>query len=314
MRVRFVHLTPSFLFVFSLIQPSFSISTFLRPIEKITSPPKFWCVPMSGNKLCWMLDQQLAQEQICPEIEDFSQDQQAIHDLCESVRSIPFPCGEEGGGGEDKRQTITLGEIILDSTPSGTPMLLSREEGYFSTWTHGNIALLGDACHKALPYTGQPIAQAGFDAVQLANVLWSKYMDMYADSRRLDASLACSPPGTSSAASISPAVCSHETKQRGEIMIELELGRIEKRLRYHWPCWVYDERRAEAEHAVQQAELDVCMWRRLEEKHVCMHVGRLETCQGVEQSRESCVFLVFEYMPPFFIYFFMRCSCDSCLG
>ncbi|KAG0276546.1 hypothetical protein BGZ95_007410 [Linnemannia exigua] len=82
----------------------------------------------------------------CPEIEDFTQDQQAIFNLSESVRSIRFPCGGE----DNMRQAITLGEIILDSTPSGTPALLSREEGYFSTWTHGNIALMGDACHKVM--------------------------------------------------------------------------------------------------------------------------------------------------------------------
>ncbi|KAF9277157.1 hypothetical protein BGZ88_001319 [Linnemannia elongata] len=89
-------------------------------------------------KICWMLEEKLAEEQICPEIEDFTQDQQAISQLCESVRSIPSACGKG----------VTVGEIILDSTPKGTTMLLSREEGYVSTWTHGNVALMGDACHK----------------------------------------------------------------------------------------------------------------------------------------------------------------------
>ncbi|KAG0060456.1 hypothetical protein BGZ89_012255 [Linnemannia elongata] len=98
----------------------------------------FWCVPMTGNRICWMLEEKLAEEQICPEIEDFTQDQQAISQLCESVRSIPSACGKG----------VTVGEIILDSTPKGTTMLLSREEGYVSTWTHGNVALMGDACHK----------------------------------------------------------------------------------------------------------------------------------------------------------------------
>lgn len=81
-----------------------------------------------------MLEEKLAEELICPEIEDFTQDQQAISQLCESVRSIPSACSKG----------ITVGEIILDSTPEGTAMLLSREEGYVSTWTHGNVALMGD--------------------------------------------------------------------------------------------------------------------------------------------------------------------------
>ncbi|KAF9147834.1 hypothetical protein BG015_010450 [Linnemannia schmuckeri] len=102
-------------------------------------PFAFWCVPMTGNKICWMLEEKLADEQICPEIEDFAQNQLAISQLCESVRSIPSSY-QEG--------RVTVGEIILDSTPEGTAALLLREEGYFSTWTHGNIALMGDACHK----------------------------------------------------------------------------------------------------------------------------------------------------------------------
>lgn len=89
-----------------------------------------------------MLEEKLAEEQICPEIEDFTQDQQAISQLCESVRSIPSACGKG----------VTVGEIILDSTPKGTTMLLSREEGYVSTWTHGNVALMGDGKSFFFPF------------------------------------------------------------------------------------------------------------------------------------------------------------------
>ncbi|KAF9137181.1 hypothetical protein BGX30_010495 [Mortierella sp. GBA39] len=96
-------------------------------------PFAFWCVPMTENRICWMLEDKLAEEQICPETEDFTQDQQAISQLCEFVRSIPSACGKG----------VTVGEI-LDSTPEETAVLLSREEGYFSTWTYGNVALMGD--------------------------------------------------------------------------------------------------------------------------------------------------------------------------
>ncbi|KAG0281930.1 hypothetical protein BGZ97_009196, partial [Linnemannia gamsii] len=89
---------------------------------------------MTGNKICWILEEKLVQEQICPEIEDFTQDQQAISQLCESVRSIP-----------SSYKGVTVGEIILDLTPEGTAALLPREEGFLhSTWTYGNVALMGD--------------------------------------------------------------------------------------------------------------------------------------------------------------------------
>ncbi|KAF9547247.1 hypothetical protein EC957_008760 [Mortierella hygrophila] len=89
---------------------------------------------MTENRICWMLEDKLVEEQICPETEDFTQDQQVISQLCEFVRSIPSTCGKG----------VTVGEIILDSTPEETAVLLPREEGYFSTWTYGNVALMGD--------------------------------------------------------------------------------------------------------------------------------------------------------------------------
>ncbi|OAQ33007.1 hypothetical protein K457DRAFT_134646 [Linnemannia elongata AG-77] len=220
-------------------------------------PFAFWCVPMTGNRICWMLEEKLAEEQICPEIEDFTQDQQAISQLCESVRSIPSACGKG----------VTVGEVILDSTPKGTTMLLSREEGYVSTWTHGNVALMGDACHKALPYTGQPILQAGKDAIKLANVLYAHSLDA-------SPSLACSPPlpsslnsitgsestfeavdpsmaisssGPSSAAAGAASGCSHETSGGRGNEMRRSIG---ERLRSYEA-----ERGAEAEHAVRRAGL-----------------------------------------------------------
>ncbi|KAF9921140.1 hypothetical protein FBU30_008876 [Linnemannia zychae] len=97
-------------------------------------PFMFWCVPVTGNRICWMLDELLPESFTCPDVEDFTQDQDVIQKLCESVRSIPSPCGKG----------ISVGEIIEDLTPSGTAMLLSREEGYFSPRTHDNVALMGD--------------------------------------------------------------------------------------------------------------------------------------------------------------------------
>ncbi|KAF9097643.1 hypothetical protein BGX29_007987 [Mortierella sp. GBA35] len=217
----------------------------------------FWCVPMTGNRMCWMLDQRNAEAELCPEIEDFTQDQQAIHNLCESVRAMPSPV--EG---------ILLGEI-LDLTPSGTMLSLPREEGHFSTWTYSNVALMGD---------GQPITQAGYDAVELANVLYAHSLGASLKNKgqaqdqegEEESEEVCSPPssssstpwscsnstpttsdGTSASASAAGAAASvfsssHETKEERAAMM-MRRG-IEARLRSYEA-----ERRAEAEHAVRRS-------------------------------------------------------------
>ncbi|KAG0199750.1 hypothetical protein BGX28_007012 [Mortierella sp. GBA30] len=124
-----------------------------------------WCVPMTGNRICWMLDEPLPEPRDCPEVENLSYNQQAVHDMCERYRAMQSPL--EG---------VHLGELF-DLTPAGTMLSLPREQASFSTWTHGKIALMGDACHKALPYGGQPMVQAGYDAAMLANVLYAHSLD-----------------------------------------------------------------------------------------------------------------------------------------
>ncbi|KAF9082684.1 hypothetical protein BGX23_012212 [Mortierella sp. AD031] len=226
-------------------------------VSQGVKPFTFWCVPMTGNRMCWMLDQRNAEAELCPEIEDFTQDQQAIHNLCESVRAMPSPV--EG---------ILLGEI-LDLTPSGTMLSLPREEGHFSTWTYSNVALMGD---------GQPITQAGYDAVELANVLYAHSLGASLKNKgqaqdqegEEESEEVCSPPssssstpwscsnstpttsdGTSASASATGAAASacsssHETKEERAAMM-MRRG-IEARLRSYEA-----ERRAEAEHAVRRS-------------------------------------------------------------
>ncbi|KAF9539453.1 hypothetical protein BGW38_009936 [Lunasporangiospora selenospora] len=46
------------------------------------------------------------------------------------------------------------------------------EDKYFQTWWHMRTVLMGDACHKHLPFGGQGANQAILDAVHLVNQLY----------------------------------------------------------------------------------------------------------------------------------------------
>ncbi|KAF9982654.1 hypothetical protein BGZ65_002620, partial [Modicella reniformis] len=101
-------------------------------IKSEHSDTRFWYVPMTGNRLCWMLDELLMEPMVCPEVEDWSMMPQAVLDMCINYRAMQSPL--EG---------TLLGELF-DLTPAGTIAALSREEGFFSTWIHGKVALMGD--------------------------------------------------------------------------------------------------------------------------------------------------------------------------
>lgn len=93
---------------------------------------KFWCVPMTGNRMCWMLDEPLPEPQDSPDVEDLSHMQQDVQEMSERYRAMPSPL----------KDTV-LGDLF-DLTPTGTMLSLPREEASFSTWVHGKIALMGD--------------------------------------------------------------------------------------------------------------------------------------------------------------------------
>ncbi|KAK3844058.1 MAG: hypothetical protein J3R72DRAFT_98130 [Linnemannia gamsii] len=65
----------------------------------------------------------------------------------------------------------TMGELIR-ATPQDQISRIFLEEKLFDTWYHGRVVLIGDACHKLLPSTGQGAVNAIQDAAVLANCLY----------------------------------------------------------------------------------------------------------------------------------------------
>ncbi|KAF9356077.1 hypothetical protein BGX26_005761 [Mortierella sp. AD094] len=97
-----------------------------------SKPFTFWCVPVTENRMYWMLDELLDEPQDCPDVEDWSGVEKAAQEMCEKYRLMESPL-----------DGILLGELF-DLTPHGTIAVLPREEGFFSTWAHGKVALMGD--------------------------------------------------------------------------------------------------------------------------------------------------------------------------
>ncbi|KAF9101513.1 hypothetical protein BGX29_005525 [Mortierella sp. GBA35] len=72
----------------------------------------------------------------------------------------------------------TVGEII-DATPNDRISKVMLESKLFKTWYHERTVLIGDACHKVLPFAGQGAIQAILDCISLANALYD--MDSISD-------------------------------------------------------------------------------------------------------------------------------------
>ncbi|KAF9433489.1 hypothetical protein BGZ76_009401 [Entomortierella beljakovae] len=122
---------------FSLVTGEFSEPRIL--ISSGSSPYTIWCIPMTENRIYWMLDELLPEPQDCPEVEDWSLIESTGKEMCEKYGMMSSPI--EG---------VTLKELF-ELTPTSIAGLI-REEGLFSTWANGRIALMGDGMFHLKAY------------------------------------------------------------------------------------------------------------------------------------------------------------------
>ncbi|KAF9317613.1 hypothetical protein BKA57DRAFT_54245 [Linnemannia elongata] len=126
------------------------------------STPFSWTViTIPGNRFCWSVMQQITDQAEAREqrFRNSEWGPEANEELIEAVHAFPVTFGG------------TLGEII-DATPKDRISKVMLEEKLFDTWYHENVVLIGDACHKMLPTSGQGAINAMQDAVILANCLY----------------------------------------------------------------------------------------------------------------------------------------------
>ncbi|KAF9391886.1 hypothetical protein CPC16_003799 [Podila verticillata] len=123
-----------------------------------------WCTfTTKKNTLCWMviefLDKEVSREDDSDHYSEWGP--QAAEEMCNKVRDFNVPGGKDG-------KVHTLGDLI-DKTPKELISKVLLEEKLFNTWYHGRVVLLGDACHKLVPSSGQGGVSAMHDAIALAN-------------------------------------------------------------------------------------------------------------------------------------------------
>lgn len=135
-----------------------------RSVIANDKPYSWSSLSTKGNIYCWGVIQYLNEES-SKDNDSFRNSEwgpEAALTMCKEVRDFPLP----GGVNND----ITMGDLI-DQTP---PHLISKvmlEEKVFETWYSGRTVLIGDACHKIHPASGQGAVHAMQDALTLANWL-----------------------------------------------------------------------------------------------------------------------------------------------
>ncbi|KAG0244841.1 hypothetical protein B0O80DRAFT_525432 [Mortierella sp. GBAus27b] len=122
-----------------------------------------WMSPVEGNKISWCfggeLDQDMkyalgSSETKNPWGKTAIDAQQLLDEIC----NMPTVYG------------CNVGDII-NTTPKEKVSSVLLEEKFFETWHTKRIVLLGDACHKLLPFAGQGAIHAMLDGLCLANLL-----------------------------------------------------------------------------------------------------------------------------------------------
>ncbi|KAG0018281.1 hypothetical protein BGZ82_000486, partial [Podila clonocystis] len=119
-----------------------------------------WILPLTGNRMAWCVggpDPHLQEEGGEGRGRDWYPE--TVVEICEDVRNFKCPYG---GSVMD----------LIEATPKGLVSKVLLEEKMYRTWYHGRVVLIGDACHKIVPFFGQGASQAILDAACLANLLF----------------------------------------------------------------------------------------------------------------------------------------------
>ncbi|KAH7048071.1 hypothetical protein BKA57DRAFT_52073 [Linnemannia elongata] len=121
-------------------------------------------ITIPKNRICWSVMAQVKSESEANQLRLSNTEwgPEAAESMIKEVHEFPIKLG--GGAG-------VLGDII-DATPPDVVSKVMLEEKLFEQWSHGRIVLIGDACHKMLPTSGQGAINAMQDALILTNCIY----------------------------------------------------------------------------------------------------------------------------------------------
>ncbi|CAO3574424.1 unnamed protein product [Mortierella alpina] len=127
-----------------------------------------WILPLQGNRMAWCVggpDPHLIPQDDGDHTSQGSRGSrgrdwypETAVEICEDVRSFKCPYG---GSVMD----------LIEATPKGLVSKVLLEEKMYRTWYNGRVVLVGDACHKIVPFFGQGASQAILDCACLVNML-----------------------------------------------------------------------------------------------------------------------------------------------
>ena len=128
-----------------------------------------WILPLQGNRMAWCVggpDPHLIPQDDGDHTSQGSRGSrgrdwypETAVEICEDVRSFKCPYG---GSVMD----------LIEATPKGLVSKVLLEEKMYRTWYNGRVVLVGDACHKIVPFFGQGASQAILDCACLVNMLF----------------------------------------------------------------------------------------------------------------------------------------------
>ncbi|KAG0269340.1 hypothetical protein DFQ27_003849 [Actinomortierella ambigua] len=127
-------------------------------------PISIWFSPVPGNKISWSyggaIEKRTAELLSGDTSTYWEWGNTAINNILVDIEHLPTIYG------------ATVGEII-GTTPKELISSVLLEEKLFSCWHSDRIVLLGDACHKVMPFAGQGAIHAMLDGVSLTNLLYN---------------------------------------------------------------------------------------------------------------------------------------------
>ncbi|KAG0253626.1 hypothetical protein DFQ27_007290 [Actinomortierella ambigua] len=123
-------------------------------------PYSTWVMPLKDNRIGWGIAGNLLTTQVHDEanFKHSNWGAEYVDEAIEQVLELPCPLGGKFSTLVKATDRELISKVML-------------EDKCFSTWHGGRIVLLGDACHKLIPFAGQGAIQAILDAVCLSNLL-----------------------------------------------------------------------------------------------------------------------------------------------
>ncbi|KAF9578204.1 hypothetical protein BGW38_006128, partial [Lunasporangiospora selenospora] len=116
-----------------------------------------WLFPLTGNRIAWCIGGRNL-------ISDSEKKAQA-NSAADGILKLDYLRNQKSPYGG------TIGDMF-DQTEKGTAIRIMLEDKAFKTWYYKRTVLVGDACHKVIPFTGVGAVHAILDCIVLINALY----------------------------------------------------------------------------------------------------------------------------------------------